>query len=174
MNDITIRHSETHDFDAIRQIAAHPDVYRNTLQAPFPSLEKWQKRLEAALERGFSLVAVVDGEVIGHLGLHPEPNPRRSHVAGFGMMVRASHHGRGIGGRLLAAAIDLAENWLNVTRIELTVFADNQPAIALYEKHGFRTEGTSPDFALRDGEYVTVLHMARLRRIARPAASGRE
>ncbi len=169
MNNITIRHSETHDIDAIRQIVAHPDVYRNTLQAPFPSLEKWQKRLEAARERGFSLVAELDGEVVGHLGLHPEQNPRRSHVAGFGMMVKASHHGRGIGSRLLAAAIDLAENWLNVTRIELTVFADNQPAIALYEKHGFRIEGTSPDFALRDGEYVSACHMARLRHTTRPS-----
>ncbi|MBA5735671.1 GNAT family N-acetyltransferase, partial [Escherichia coli] len=44
MTDIKIRHSETHDVDAIRQIAAHPAVYMNTLQHPFPPLEKWQKR----------------------------------------------------------------------------------------------------------------------------------
>ncbi len=79
------------------------------------------------------------------------------------MMVDASHHGRGIGSRLLAAAIDLAENWLNVTRIELTVFVDNRAAIALYEKHGFRIEGESAEYALRDGAYAAVYHMARLR-----------
>ncbi|RQS58593.1 GNAT family N-acetyltransferase [Burkholderia sp. Bp8963] len=170
MADITIRHTETKDIDAIRQIAAHPAVYANTLQLPFPSLEKWTQRINGIRERGFSLVAELDGEVVGHLGLSPEQNPRRRHVAGFGMIVNASHHGRGIGNRLLAAAIDLAENWLNVTRIELSVYADNRAAIALYEKHGFRIEGESPDFALRDGEYATTCHMARLRRTARPSS----
>ncbi|KVD20361.1 GNAT family N-acetyltransferase [Burkholderia ubonensis] len=172
MTDITIRHSETKDIDAIRQIAAHPAVYANTLQAPFPSPEKWQERIEGIRQKGFSLVAEIDGEVVGHLGIQPEANPRRRHVAGFGLMVKASHHGRGIGSRLLAAMIDLAENWLNVTRIELTVFADNRSAIALYERHGFRIEGESPDFALRDGVYVAACHMARLKRDAGPAAGG--
>ncbi|WP_175816403.1 GNAT family N-acetyltransferase [Burkholderia diffusa] len=163
MTDITIRHSETHDVDAIRQIAAHPAVYMNTLQQPFPSLEKWQKRLDNVREHGVSLVAEIDGTVVGHLGLHPELNPRRRHAAALGMMVDAARHGRGIGGRLLAAAIDLAENWLNITRLELTVFTDNRAAIALYEKHGFRIEGESPDYALRDGVHASVYHMARIK-----------
>ncbi|VWC25480.1 GNAT family N-acetyltransferase [Burkholderia lata] len=163
MTDIKIRHSETHDVDAIRQIAAHPTVYANTLQHPFPSFEKWQKRLEGAREQGMSLVAEIDGVVVGHLGLHPEQNPRRRHAAGLGMMVDAARHGRGIGGRLLTAAIDLAENWLNITRLELTVFTDNRAAIALYEKHGFRIEGESPGYALRDGVHESVYHMARIK-----------
>ncbi|ALX14773.1 GCN5 family acetyltransferase [Burkholderia cepacia JBK9] len=163
MTDIKIRHSETHDVDAIRQIAAHPAVYMNTLQHPFPSLGKWQKRIENVHEHGVSLVAEIDGTVVGHLGLHPEPNPRRRHAAGLGMMVDATRHGHGIGSRLLAAAIDLAENWLNVTRLELTVFADNRAAIALYEKHGFRIEGESPGYALRDGVQASVYHMARIK-----------
>ena len=163
MANITIRHSETKDIDAIRQIAAAPAVYANTLQAPFPSLEKWAQRIDGIRERGFSLVAELDDEVVGHLGLNPEQNPRRRHAASLGMMVDASHHGRGIGGRLLAAAIDLAENWLNITRIELTVFVDNPAAIALYEKHGFRIEGEAPDYALRDGAYASVFQMARIK-----------
>ena len=35
------------------------------------------------------------------------------------------------------AAIDLAENWLNVSRIELEVFTDNAAGLALYEKFDF-------------------------------------
>ncbi|RQS31641.1 GNAT family N-acetyltransferase [Burkholderia sp. Bp8992] len=163
MTDITIRHSETHDVDAIRHIAAHPAVYSNTLQYPFPSLEKWQKRIENVHERGVSLVAEIDGTVVGHLGLQFEPNPRRRHAAGLGMMVDAARHGHGIGSRLLAAAIDLAENWLNLTRLELTVFTDNRAAIALYEKHGFQIEGESPGYALRDGVHASVYHMARVK-----------
>jgi putative acetyltransferase len=76
MTDITIRHSETKDIEAIRQIIAHPAVYANTLQAPYPSVEKWQQRVGALQHGSVSLVAEMEGEVVGHLGFHPVPNPR--------------------------------------------------------------------------------------------------
>ncbi len=49
--------------------------------------------------------------------------------------------GRGVGRALMEAAVDLADNWLSLTRLELTVFADNAPAIRLYERVGFEVEG---------------------------------
>jgi L-phenylalanine/L-methionine N-acetyltransferase len=58
--------------------------------------------------------------------------------------------------------IDLADNWLGLHRIELTVYVDNAPAIHLYEKFGFVIEGTARAFALRGGEYVDAHTMARL------------
>lgn len=79
------------------------------------------------------------------------------------MAVRDDWHGRGIGTALMEAAIDMADNWLNLARLELTVFLDNAPAIGLYEKLGFTTEGTLANYAFRDGEYVDCLTMARLR-----------
>jgi L-phenylalanine/L-methionine N-acetyltransferase len=71
--------------------------------------------------------------------------------------------GRGVGTELMEAALDLADNWLNLTRIELRVYVDNAPAIALYEKFGFEVEGTHRYFAFRNGEYVDAYSMARLR-----------
>lgn len=50
-----------------------------------------------------------------------------------------------------------------VFRLELTVFTDNERAIALYRKFGFEAEGTHRAYALRDGRYADVLAMARLR-----------
>jgi putative acetyltransferase len=44
------------------------------------------------------------------------------------------------------------------------VYTDNAPAIRLYEKFGFTIEGTLVDFAFRDGQYVDVYMMARLRK----------
>jgi putative acetyltransferase len=64
---------------------------------------------------------------------------------------------------LTEACIDLAENWLGLTRIELDVFVDNAPAIALYESCGFRVEGTARNFCLRDGALVDAHYMARLK-----------
>ena len=52
---------------------------------------------------------------------------------------------------------------LRVERIELTVFADNARAIAVYQKHGFVIEGTGKRFALRNGEYVDAYYMARMK-----------
>jgi putative acetyltransferase len=50
-----------------------------------------------------------------------------------------------------------------VSRIELTVFTDNERAIALYRKHGFEIEGTHRAYALRAGVYSDTYSMARIR-----------
>ena len=50
---------------------------------------------------------------------------------------------------------------MNPKRLELTVFVDNAPAIALYERHGFTTEGTFRAYAFRDGVFVDAYAMAR-------------
>jgi len=162
---VTIRHTEPGDYEAVHRILTSPKAIWGTLQLPFPSAEQWRKRLTDPPEGLFSLVAYVEGgEVVGQLGLHTFPNrPRRRHVGQIGMAVRDDWQGKGVGTALMQAAIDLAENWLNLTRLELEVFVDNTPAIRLYEKCGFSIEGTLVDFAFRDGQYVDTYLMARLR-----------
>ena len=57
----------------------------------------------------------------------------------------------------------MCDNWLRVDRIELTVFVDNEPAVAVYKKHGFEIEGTGKKYGLRNGEYVDAYFMARVK-----------
>jgi putative acetyltransferase len=162
--NIVIRHVEPSDYEALHRIFSGPKVIRGTLQLPFPSAERWRKRLADPPEGLYSLVASVDGEVVGTLGLHTFPDrPRRRHVGQIGMAVRDDWHGKGVGTALMEAAIDLADNWLNLTRLELIVFVDNTAAIGLYEKLGFTTEGTLVNYAFRDGEYVDCFAMAQVR-----------
>lgn len=59
--------------------------------------------------------------------------------------------------------INLCDNWLRIERIELTVFVDNAPALAVYRKFGFEVEGTAKNHALRNGEYVDSYFMARMK-----------
>jgi putative acetyltransferase len=80
------------------------------------------------------------------------------------MAVRDDWQGQGVGMALMRAAVDLADKWLNLTRLELDVYVDNEPAIRLYEKFGFSIEGTMVNFAFRDGQYVDTYLMARLRK----------
>lgn len=162
--DLRVRAAEPADFDAVRRIYAAPLAQAGTLQLPFPTAESWRQRLTGMAPGRHALVAEVAGEVVGQLGMWTDPGtPRRAHVAGIGMGVRDDWQGRGIGGALLTAAIDLAERWLQVTRIEIEVYVDNARAIALYERHGFVREGLHRRHAFRDGEYVDTLSMARLR-----------
>ncbi len=162
--NIVIRHAEPDDYEAFHRIFSAPTVIHGTLQLPFPSAERWRKRLAEPREGLYSLVASVEGEVVGTLGLHTSPNhPRRWHAGHIGMAVRDEWQGKGIGSALMEAAIDLADNWLNLARLELTVFTDNAPAIALYERFGFATEGTLAAYVFRDGEYVDCFTMARFR-----------
>ncbi len=162
--EIVIRHAEPGDYAAVQRIMSGPRAVWGTLQVPFPSLEFWRQRMAEPPEGLYSLVACVDGEVVGHLGLHTSPNrPRRRHVGQIGMAVRDDWQGKGVGSALMKAAIDLAENWLNLIRLELEVYTDNEPAIRLYKKFGFQIEGTLICHAFRDGRFVDSYTMARLR-----------
>ncbi|EJL6357787.1 GNAT family N-acetyltransferase, partial [Vibrio cholerae] len=113
-------------------------------------------------EHVYAYVAVMDGEVVGNLGFELCTNPRRRHVGTFGMGVKDDVQGLGVGSALLKTVIDLADNWLNLKRIELTVYVDNERAINLYKKFGFVIEGESKAYAFRNGSYVDVYHMARV------------
>ena len=161
--EIEVRHAEPGDSEAISRVAAGPKAVAGTLQLPYPSAEAWRRRITESPEGTRSLVACVGGEVVGNLGLEALNRPRLRHVGRIGMAVRDDWQGRGVGTALMRAALDLADNWLDLSRIELTVYTDNAAAIALYEKFGFEVEGTHRRHAFRDGEYADAYSMARLR-----------
>lgn len=161
-NRIEVRAAELSDVEALTRIYASRNAYAQTLQLPLQSTELWRKRLTTNDDTQITLVATIAGEVVGNLGLTRFTRPRRAHVGEIGLGVRDDWQGKGVGSALLQAVLDLADNWLGLRRIELTVHADNQPAIGLYRKFGFEVEGTHRAYAIRDGVYVDTLSMARL------------
>jgi L-phenylalanine/L-methionine N-acetyltransferase len=163
MATISVRAREPRDIEALHEVMNCPGVVRGTMQLPFRSLEGRREQYHQIRPDMHSLVAEIDGRVVGQLGLHLEAAARRRHVGGIGMAVHDDFQGRGVGGAMMAAALDLADNWLNLHRLELEVYTDNPAAIRLYEKFGFAIEGTLRHFAFRDGEYVDAYEMARVR-----------
>lgn len=161
---LQIRRAEPDDYPAIHEMFSCQKVFAGTLQLPYPSLEQWRQRLAASGEGTYNLVAVVGDRVVGMLSVDTFPNrPRRRHAGAIGMSVQDEWQGKGIGTALMRAGIELADKWLNLTRLELEVFTDNEPAIRLYERHGFEHEGTLRQYAFRDGRFVDAYMMARLR-----------
>ncbi len=163
MNTITIRKVTTADMQGLSDLYACYTAYSNTLQLPDPTAELWEKRFATMPNDVYAYVAEINNEIVGNLGFELSINERRRHTASFGMAVKDSHQGKGIGSALLKKAIDLADNWLNLKRIEITVYTDNDRAIYLYKKFGFVIEGEAKAYAFRNGEYVNAYYMARVR-----------
>jgi putative acetyltransferase len=163
---VTVRRATTKDAAAFARMMGDPAVYSGLMQLPHPSDEMWTARLADLLAPGkqdLMLVAEEHGHVIASCGLHPAgASLRRRHVMTLGISVAKEAQGRGVGSTLMAAMCDYADRWAGVLRLELTVYADNAPAIGLYRKFGFDVEGTHRAYALRDGRYADVLAMARL------------
>ena len=164
--DVTIRRAEPNDYEAMQKIFAGEKVIWGTLQLPYPSIEIWRKRLEETPDGQIHLVAMVAQEMAGQLDIFTSHRPRRKHAGQIGMSVRDDFQGQGIGSALMQAAVDMADNWLNILRLELEVYCDNEPAVRLYKKFGFGIEGTLKGYAFRAGEYVDVYTMARSRRVS--------
>jgi RimJ/RimL family protein N-acetyltransferase len=106
-------------------------------------------------------VAEENGLVVGRLSLSRDPHPASRHVADLGLMVAASHRGRGIGRQLLEEAVGWARK-SGISKLELHVFPWNDRALRLYQSFGFEREGYRKAHYARDGELVDAVLMAYL------------
>ena len=160
----TIRPAGPEDAAGITALRRMPGVFEHAASLPSDRSRRMEELLRQPGQNRHFLVAVSpDNTVLGLVMLTVESNPRRRHSGGLGIMVRTDCQGQGIGTALLEAVLDLADNWLMLRRVELEVYADNQRAVRLYEKFGFEAEGRKREAAVKNGAYVDLLVMARLR-----------
>ncbi|QUJ70164.1 GNAT family N-acetyltransferase (plasmid) [Photobacterium sp. GJ3] len=157
---ITIRHMEDKDMDGLCDIYSISSVLENTSQF----MHLGSKRIGQLFSSSdlITLVADLDGRAVGHVTLFTRQKPKEKHIASTAIAVHPEFHGRGVGSMLMAEAIDLSDNWLNVLRLELEVNTDNAPAIALYRKFGFGLEGEKKMATFKSGQYADLYLMARL------------
>jgi len=122
----------------------------------------WRRRISDAIAdpRCLQLSAELDGELVGNLGLRPDPHPCSGHVACVGMSVGERWRGLGVGGALLEASATWA-GAQTVSKLALGVFPENRRAISFYERHGFVREGLRRAQYDRAGRYHDEVLMAR-------------
>ncbi|KPF42405.1 GNAT family acetyltransferase [Rhizobium sp. AAP43] len=162
--DLRIRAIRPEDADDMAALQSLPGFRCGTLRMPYPSAPNVKKHIEGMAPNAVSLVGFIGDVMVGNAGLN-QMTGRRSHTASIGMGVHDLYQRRGIGRALLGELVAIAENWLNLHRLELTVYTDNLSAIALYESFGFEREGIHRAYAYRDGAFVDALAMARLRKL---------
>jgi ribosomal-protein-alanine N-acetyltransferase len=111
-------------------------------QVLFPGDDPWSLDAFAAeLDRGHFYRGAYDdsGALIGYAGLAVVGRAPNAEAEVHTMAVATEHQGRGVGRSLLLALLDHADALDATTFLE--VRTDNDPAIALYEKHGFEIVG---------------------------------
>jgi RimJ/RimL family protein N-acetyltransferase len=127
-----------------------------------PPIEATHAFVAGNLAKGNPHFVVLEGgQVIGWCDIVRQERETRAHCGTLGMGLLPAWRGQGIGRRLIEAAIGAAWD-RSFRRIELTVNADNEPALRLYRSVGFREEGLLRKAARVGEAYVDVIPMALL------------
>jgi putative acetyltransferase len=162
MGPVTVRPVRLSDAPALHRIQLQDAVLPYILPVPSLRLEALEERIRHLEPDHHYLVAERDGTVVGYAGLR-QYRGRQAHSGLVYLAVDANYHRQGIGTALLDALVALADRWLRLERLELTVLAINPHARRLYERFGFVAEGLKRGAVIVDGQFVDELLMARYR-----------
>lgn len=156
------RESHIESFRCAFDQVAKEKKYLGSLDAP--SLEEFSEKVRKNIEnQNPHFVATHAGKVVGWCEVVRLNKPLFQHVGIFEIGLLPGWRGQGIGQSLITATLDAAFE-RGFVRIELTVFASNLRAIALYEKMGFRKEGELIDSVCIDGVFSNSILMALINR----------
>lgn len=164
---LTIRSQRTDDLEHLFALINTDTVLRDSLELPYLSEEVFRERYGNPPASTHTLIAETSlpsgrKRMIGAVWLKTMPR-RRRHVGQLTLAMHPDYRGGEAESTLLNTALDLADNWLALRRIEAVVYADDRATIALYEQHGFACEATMRRYAFRAGAYSDACLMARLR-----------
>lgn len=113
-------------------------------------------------ERELMLLAYVDGKHVGNCSLMSLATYKRyQHRCEVAIALYKEYWGLGIGKAMLETVLNVATS-LGYEQAELEVVAENESAISLYEKLGFKKYGTFPDnMKYPDGSYQDAYWMMK-------------
>ena len=114
-----------------------------------------------AEDKGSIMISAFDGDrLVGNASLCCVMDRKKTwHRATFGIAIRKSEWGQGLGKKILSELISFAKQ-AGYEFLELEVAADNSTAVKLYERMGFVVYGERPrSLKLKSGNYYDELLM---------------
>lgn len=109
----------------------------------------WVQNIKAGLT--VTVLAVADGEVVGYASVHNDQVSWQRHLGELRIQVAPAYRGCGLGSMLGREIFAIAPD-LGIEKIVAQMTPNQQQAIALVRRHGFRQEAVLHDFVIdRDG-----------------------
>ena len=127
-------------------------------------LEEERRFIQAQNEAPGSLMLLgfLNGDYVGNCFFTSFGCRRCRHRATMGIALYQAYTGRGIGSRLIEAALTAAKN-AGIEQMELEVAVENQRAVSLYQKIGFEILGSCPHYLkYGDGSYADAYRMVKI------------
>lgn len=124
------------------------------------SPRQWRRNRLGLGEAGVTLVAEVEGTVVGNLGANRGDRPALRHTCEFGVTVGAQFRGVGVGRALLEALEDWCRR-VGIEKIQLGVHDHNEFARRLYESLGYTAEGLERRQAKFPEGHIDIVRMAK-------------
>ena len=107
-----------------------------------------------------SLTATKEGIPCGIATLYLQPYRKLAHQCEFGIIVGEGYRNQGIGSYLMSSVMHLAKEKFKIELLHLQVYDDN-PAIHLYHRFGFREFGRQSAWIKNKGCYEGRVFMER-------------
>lgn len=121
-------------------------------------IERWISNMTNSI----ITVAVEKDRVVGHLQISIGTSPPFRDIGDLFIYIHQDYQNLGLGAALMREGLRLAQA-RRLHRVELTVVADNQRALKLYEKMGFQREGVKREnYHGEDGKYHDEIVMGIL------------
>jgi putative acetyltransferase len=157
---LSIRPSKEEEASILTTWIAQPDDLRW-----FPMTDQREiddaVRIWAGYARmGAAFTAEYEGKIAGMAVLYLQPYQKMSHHCLFAIVVDAKHRNLGIGKALIEHFEKVARDQFHIEIIHLEVY-ENNPAIHLYERLGFKEYGRHPRFLKENGKYICKILMQK-------------
>ncbi len=166
-NKIYLRAAEPEDKNIWAVTENHPDPREFLFYALPTSLEEQRVKLEKAQADPntimFTICEKETGSAIGVTAFYRIDWIGR--MATFYIAIAPKENwSKGYGKEVTNLMIDYAFDTLNLNRVQLHVFVENERAVKAYKKRGFQIEGTLREAMYHKGKYCDFYVMGLLRR----------
>lgn len=157
---ILVRKATTHDISKILRnlkMVASEEVYLGTEKVTPRHRRGTLDQIRD--KKSLTIVAQVEGDIVGSLTLRQSGLKKMRHVRELGMLVIEGYREIGVGRALMDYALKWAENEKIVEKLVLGVFSTNRRAFQLYKHFGFRVEGVLKRQHILKGKYADEIRM---------------